>query len=142
MKICCVLIKNNKWRVTVLLFFTNCMEKILSASSIKCRCQKSKSLISAQVGSLDHYCNWIIKFNCLITREGGRMEGRHIFKKGRNKTLWETIHLRERNFKHSIQDTLNPLCSCRKGNWNCFSFSLFMSQLLWRKIEPHEQSQK
>ena len=24
-------------------------------------------------------------------------------------------HLRERKFKHSFQDSLNPFCSCRKG---------------------------
>ena len=140
MKICCVLIKNNKWRVTVLLFFTNCMEKILSASSIKCRCQKSKSLISAQVGSLDHYCNWIIKFNCLITRERG-WRGAIFLKRGGIRPSGK-LSTFANVISNSIQDTLNPLCSCRKGNWNCFSFSLLMSQLLWRKIEPHEQSQK
>ena len=38
-------------------------------------------------------------------------------------------HFRKHRFKHSFQDTLNPLCSCGKEVSNYFSFSPFMSQL-------------
>ena len=49
-------------------------------------------------------------------------------------------HLRKHKFKHNFQDTL--IFQLWKTDWNCFSFSLFMSQLLWQMINPPEQNQK
>ena len=44
-------------------------------------------------------------------------------------------HLREHKFKHSFQDSINPLCSCSFGCW--INYSLFASLPSIHNRKPH-----